>query len=131
MALKACDRKKNYSIFELVILNVIATFEEAYSMQSIDMNETNTVNNNLDEIRFVEPMDMIAQQVTLFLNIYLLQQNGRYLEKLYDVLLKHIELPLLKLILEYTDENQKLAAQYLGISRCTLRRKLKQYGLLA
>jgi Fis family transcriptional regulator len=40
-----------------------------------------------------------------------------------------VEPPLLSSVMEYTDGNQSLAADILGISRATLRKKLKQYQL--
>lgn len=48
----------------------------------------------------------------------------------YSILLEEIERPLLEVLINHTHYNQVRMAQILGISRGTLRKKLKQYGLL-
>lgn len=47
---------------------------------------------------------------------------------LYEIVLSEVELPLLKVIMKYTRNNQSKAAKLLGLSRGTLRKKLKKYG---
>ena len=49
---------------------------------------------------------------------------------IYDLVLEQIEEPLLKRVLKYVRNNQVRAAKLLGISRGTLRKKMKKYGLL-
>lgn len=49
---------------------------------------------------------------------------------LYQQVLEEVERPLLKVVLEHTNRNQTRAAEYLGISRGTLRKKLQHYSLL-
>lgn len=41
-----------------------------------------------------------------------------------------VEKPMLESVLEYAGGNQSLAAEYLGINRNTLRKKLQEHGLL-
>lgn len=48
----------------------------------------------------------------------------------YSILLEEIEKPLLEVLINYTHYNQVKMASILGISRGTLRKKLKQYGML-
>lgn len=48
---------------------------------------------------------------------------------LYDMVLGEVERPLLEAMMAYTKGNQSKAAIYLGISRGTLRKKLKIYNL--
>src|SRR5690625_122571 len=48
----------------------------------------------------------------------------------YDMVMTEVEAPLLEIVLKYTRHNQTKAAQVLGLNRGTLRKKLKQYGLL-
>lgn len=48
----------------------------------------------------------------------------------YAILLEEIERPLFEVLINNTQYNQVKMAQMLGISRGTLRKKLKQYGLL-
>ncbi|HVV68023.1 MAG TPA: DNA-binding transcriptional regulator Fis [Gammaproteobacteria bacterium] len=49
--------------------------------------------------------------------------------QLYDLVLEEVEPPLLEATLKYTRGNQCKAAILLGISRSTLRKKLKHYDL--
>ena len=48
----------------------------------------------------------------------------------YAILLEEIERPLLEVLINHTHYNQVKMAHVLGISRGTLRKKLKQYGML-
>jgi len=48
----------------------------------------------------------------------------------YVILLEEIERPLLEVLINYTNYNQVRMATILNMSRGTLRKKLKQYGLL-
>lgn len=47
----------------------------------------------------------------------------------YEMVLAEVEVPLLKQVLKYTRGNQSKAAIVLGLSRGTLRKKLKIYGM--
>lgn len=48
---------------------------------------------------------------------------------IYDLVIQQTEEPLLRSVMKYTKNNQSKAAILLGISRGTLRKKLKQYNL--
>ncbi len=61
---------------------------------------------------------------------YFSQLNGRPVVDLYAMVLAEVEAPLLEVVMRYTRHNQSKAAILLGLSRGTLRKKLKQYGLL-
>ena len=56
--------------------------------------------------------------------------DGEPCSELYDMVLKQIEEPLLEAVLDYTQHNQSHAAAMLGLNRGTLRKKLRQHGLL-
>ncbi len=51
-------------------------------------------------------------------------------DNLYNLVLAEVEVPLLDAVMEYTRGNQSRAAILLGLSRGTLRKKLKIYGML-
>jgi len=55
--------------------------------------------------------------------------NGEAPSDMYQLVLEQVEQPMLEVILAYTEGNQTKAADYLGINRGTLRKKLRQYGL--
>jgi Fis family transcriptional regulator len=61
---------------------------------------------------------------------FLAQLKGQTPSNLYDLILAEVEQPLLECVMEYTKNNQSRAAVLLGLSRGTLRKKLKQYGML-
>jgi Fis family transcriptional regulator len=61
---------------------------------------------------------------------YFLQLKGQVPNNLYEMVLAEVEMPLLEAVMDYTKENQSRAAILLGISRGTLRKKLKIYGML-
>jgi Fis family transcriptional regulator len=48
----------------------------------------------------------------------------------YSLLLAEVEAPMLQEIMQYTRNNQTKASIMLGLNRGTLRKKLKQYGLI-
>jgi len=56
--------------------------------------------------------------------------EGEEPAELYKMVLAEMEIPLLEKILKYTRGNQTRAAEILGLNRGTLRKKLKQYGML-
>lgn len=61
---------------------------------------------------------------------YLGQLKGQAPSNLYELILAEVEAPLMEAVMEYTKGNQSKAAIVLGLSRGTLRKKLKMYGLL-
>jgi Fis family transcriptional regulator len=56
--------------------------------------------------------------------------NETQTSNLYELVLDEIEEPLIKTVLESLRYNQVKTAKLLGISRGTLRKKMKKYGLL-
>ena len=65
------------------------------------------------------------------LSDYFANLNGHRPARLYDLVLREVEEPLLRAVLDYSDGNQTRAAGILGINRATLRRKLREHGLTA
>ena len=57
-----------------------------------------------------------------------LEQGARAAD-LYRLVLAEVERPLLSEVLAHVDGNQSRAAQILGLSRTTLRKKLREHGL--
>jgi len=60
---------------------------------------------------------------------YLYELDGTQPHDMYEMVLKQIEQPLLEAVLEHTKGNQSKAAEYLGLNRGTLRKKLRSYNL--
>ena len=63
------------------------------------------------------------------LDNYFKHLDGHAPTGLYQMVMSEVELPLLQTVMEQLQFNQSRAAQVLGISRGTLRKKLAQYGL--
>ena len=60
---------------------------------------------------------------------YYTHLDGSHPSAIYEMVLAQVEPPLLVTTLEFAGNNQSKAALLLGISRGTLRKKLKQYGI--
>jgi len=60
---------------------------------------------------------------------YFKNLNGHKPADIYRLVLGEVEPPLLQAVMKYTDGNQTLASEILGLNRATLRKKLKQYDL--
>lgn len=71
----------------------------------------------------------LRQSVKKALENYLLHLDGQIPVNLYELVLEEIEAPLLEVVMQLTKNNQSKAAKFLGLSRGTLRKKLKQYNL--
>lgn len=72
----------------------------------------------------------ISQCVRDNLKTYFQDIDGETPSGIYDMVLTAVEKPLLEVVMQQTGDNQSLAAEYLGINRNTLRKKLQQHGLL-
>ncbi|MBS0287150.1 MAG: Fis family transcriptional regulator [Proteobacteria bacterium] len=60
---------------------------------------------------------------------YFCALDGQPAKELYNLVIKEVELGLFKTVLDYTGGNQSKAAEYLGLARGTLRKRLAEYGL--
>lgn len=72
----------------------------------------------------------LANSVEKELECYFEQLDGAKTCDLYDLVLAEVERPLLCVVMKHVDQNQSRAADLLGLSRGTLRKKLKTYGLV-
>jgi Fis family transcriptional regulator len=63
------------------------------------------------------------------LHTYFQNLNGHRPGQLYDLVMREVEEPLFKAVLDYAEGNQSRAAVILGINRGTLRKKLRAFGL--
>ncbi|MBV8125027.1 MAG: Fis family transcriptional regulator [Burkholderiaceae bacterium] len=64
------------------------------------------------------------------LEIYFRDLEGEIPHSLHDMLIRLVEKPLLEVVMQQAEGNQSKAAEWLGINRNTLRRKLGEHGLL-
>lgn len=72
----------------------------------------------------------LRDSVEQALKNYFEQLDGAPVKDVYQLVLSEVEAPLLEQVMKYTRNNQTKASVMLGLNRGTLRKKLKQYGLL-
>jgi two-component system nitrogen regulation response regulator GlnG len=79
------------------------------------------------------PMEEVSFEdlVRFKLSELLRRVHGYPVNSLHEELMGMVERPLLRLVLEHTGSNQVKAAEILGLSRNTLRRRLQDFGLVS
>jgi len=84
-----------------------------------------------DETEEAAPVQNLRDSVRASVRHYLKELDGQISTDVYQMVLAEIEAPLLEEIMAYTRNNQTKASIMLGLNRGTLRKKLKQYGLIS
>ena len=108
------------------------------SLENLDSGDANESDSLLDGSASSE---MTGQSATLSsstlrscvaqtLENYFAHLDGQAVSNIYEMVLSEVEAPLLEVVMRNTMGNQCRAAELLGLSRGTLRKKLQQYGLL-
>ena len=64
------------------------------------------------------------------LHSYFQDLDGEAPDGMYDMLVRAVEKPLLEVVMTQADNNQSRAAEWLGLNRNTLRKKLVEHNLL-
>ena len=72
----------------------------------------------------------IEKDVRASLEAYFADLAGSEPHGLYDMMIGVVEKPLLEAVMVQANQNQSRAAQWLGLNRNTLRKKLIQHRLL-
>ena len=72
----------------------------------------------------------ITECIETHLQDYLNDLKGTAPTDVYQMVLGVVEKPMLELVMRHAKQNQSLAAQYLGINRNTLHKKLVEHQLL-
>ena len=85
--------------------------------------------NNTNQLP-AENTQTFRDSVEKALESYFAQLDGQPVTEVYEMVLSEVEAPLLEVVMRYTKDNQTKAAVLLGLNRGTLRKKLKQYGML-
>lgn len=78
----------------------------------------------------VSQAQTLRDSVTIAVQSYFEHLDGQSVTDVYPMVLSEVEAPLLEEVMKYTRNNQTKASTMLGLNRGTLRKKLKQYGLL-
>ena len=72
----------------------------------------------------------IEDSIRLSLESYFRDLRGTEPTNMYDMMIKVLEKPLLEVVMNQADNNQSRAAEWLGMNRNTLRKKLGEHKLL-
>ena len=72
----------------------------------------------------------IEECVRASLENYFSDLGGETPSNMYDMVLRLVEKPLLDVVMQQSDNNQSRAAQWLGLNRNTLRKKLLEHDML-
>ncbi|WP_313069766.1 Fis family transcriptional regulator [Melaminivora sp.] len=72
----------------------------------------------------------LEQCVRESLQGYFRDLGGEAPDGVYDMVVRLVERPLLEVVMSHAQQNQSRAAQWLGLNRNTLRKKLAQHQLL-
>ena len=72
----------------------------------------------------------IEECVRSSLEGYFKDLRGTEPDGMYDMMVRVVERPLLEVVMQQADNNQSRAAQWLGLNRNTLRKKLVEHKLL-
>lgn len=79
-----------------------------------------------DRERRREPLGSTVRNA---LKLYFSNLEGQNPSSIYQMVIAEVERPMFETVMEYVNGNQSRASQILGISRSTLRKKLKIYDL--
>ena len=72
----------------------------------------------------------IEECVRASLEGYFRDLRGTEPDGMYDMLVKVVEKPLLEVVMKQASDNQSRAAEWLGLNRNTLRKKLLEHKLI-
>ena len=72
----------------------------------------------------------IEDVVRSSLETYFRDLRGTAPGNLHDMVVRTVEKPLLEIVMKHAEDNQSRAAQWLGLNRNTLRKKLTEHNLL-
>ncbi|MES2412509.1 MAG: Fis family transcriptional regulator [Pseudomonadota bacterium] len=61
---------------------------------------------------------------------YFRDLRGTEPDGMYDMMVRVVEKPLLEVVMQHAEQNQSRAAEWLGLNRNTLRKKLLEHKLL-
>ena len=72
---------------------------------------------------------LLREFVSQAMKDYFEKIDGYPIDKVYNLVLGEVEKPLIEEAIKYCNGNQTKASKLLGLSRGTLRKKMKQYDI--
>ncbi len=97
---------------------------------SLTVTDTTDPDLSVNAVDALTGPQTLRDSVELALRNYFEHLDGQDVTDVYNMVLAEIEAPLLESVMDYVRGNQTRASEVLGLNRGTLRKKLKQYGLL-
>ena len=73
---------------------------------------------------------LIEESVRSTLEQYFKDLHGAEPRGVHEMMIATVERPLLEVVMQHAEQNQSKAAQFLGLNRNTLRKKLLEHKLL-
>lgn len=87
-------------------------------------------NETLQVPAAAENPQTLRDSVEVAMRNYFAHLDGQEVTNVHQMVLTEVEAPMLEAVMRYCRDNQTKASKVLGLNRGTLRKKLKQYGLL-
>ena len=72
----------------------------------------------------------LEECVRASLEAYFTDLGGTEPDRMYDMMVRVVEKPLLEVVMQHAEHNQSRAAEWLGLNRNTLRKKLVEHKLI-
>jgi Fis family transcriptional regulator len=72
----------------------------------------------------------IEECVRASLETYIKDLHGIEPNGVYDMMIRAVERPMLEVVMQHAEQNQSRAAEWLGLNRNTLRKKLVDHKLI-
>ena len=72
----------------------------------------------------------IDECVRASLETYIKDLHGIEPNGVYDMMIRAVERPMLEVVMQHAEQNQSRAAEWLGLNRNTLRKKLVDHKLI-
>ena len=72
----------------------------------------------------------IEECIRTSLEGYFKDLRGTDPDGMYDMMVRVVEKPLLEVVMQHAEQNQSRAAEWLGLNRNTLRKKLVEHKLI-
>lgn len=76
------------------------------------------------------PKHPVSEIIETHLQRYLDDLGDTPPNNIYPMVIAFVEKPILDLVMKHANNNQSLAAKYLGMNRNTLHKKLLEHGLI-
>lgn len=124
---------QNRSLQDELMQELVQHKTSLEKLTTVDVVESNSQANGgkmSSELSAAPAANTLRSCVEQTMHNYFAQLDGQVVTNVYEMVLSEVEAPLLEVVMRNAMGNQCKAAELLGLSRGTLRKKLQQYGML-